>query len=236
MLCSECRSPTVRNQTRTFTLRPRIRRGWQGNEKGRRAGQRQKLKYLTIPSKFSTNLTIRCTASTDVHLSKSPSSADLEANLSSGGPSRLSPYSHAESLLQGVPQFPWAWKSGPKDTKYEESVYMGKLDCNTEDKKKQRPEHRVLQTTESGSDTRRWKYEEVEFCSLYLKENRVNRNSTRIGLTFLRQFHTVRPAGVSYPILLFPFTFCKKGCHMQSSSGEAVKLWISKVLHFPPKT
>lgn len=52
------------------------------------------------------------------------------------------------------------------DTKYEESAYMGKLDCNTEDKKKQRPEHRVLQTTESGSDTRRKKYEEVEFCSL----------------------------------------------------------------------
>lgn len=30
---------------------------------------------------------------------------------------------------------------------------MGKLDHNEEDKKKQRPEHRGLQTTESGSDT-----------------------------------------------------------------------------------
>lgn len=235
MLCSECRSPTVRNQTRTFTLHPCIRRGWQENEKGHRAGQRQKLKYLTIPSKFSTNLTVRSTASTDVHLSKSPSSADLEANLSSGGPSRLSPYSHAESLLQGVPQFPWAWKSGPMDTKYEESVYMGKLDCNTEDKKKQRPEHRVLQTTESGSDTRRKNMK--KWNSVLSKgKNGVNRNSTHIGLTFLRQFHTVIPAGVSYPILLFPFAFCKKGCHMQSSSGEAFKLWISKVLHFPPKS
>lgn len=126
---------------------PSIRRGWQGNEKGHRAGQRQKLKYLTIPSKFGTQLTIRSTASTDVHLSKSPSGADLEANLSSGGPSRLSPYGHAESLLQGVPQFPCAWESGPMDTKYE-STYIGKLDCSKQEKKKQLPGHRVLQTTE----------------------------------------------------------------------------------------
>lgn len=51
-----------------------------------------------IPSKFGTNLTVRSTASTDVYLSKSPGSADLESNLSLGALSRLSPYSHTEPL------------------------------------------------------------------------------------------------------------------------------------------
>lgn len=53
-----------------------------------------------ILSKFGTNLTMRSTASTDACLSKPPGSTDLGANLSSGGLSPLSPYSHGESLIQ----------------------------------------------------------------------------------------------------------------------------------------
>lgn len=57
-----------------------------------------------------------------------------------------------------------------------------------------------------------------------------------MGLTILRQYHRLIRAGVSCPISLFPFIFCKKGCHMQSLTGEEFKLQGSKELHFPPKS
>lgn len=55
-----------------------------------------------ILSKFGTNLTIRSTASTDVHMNKLPGRADLEAKLSSGDQLCLSLYSHT-ILTTGSP-------------------------------------------------------------------------------------------------------------------------------------
>lgn len=60
------------------------------------ASQWLKLKYIMILRMFASNLSIASTAITDIHLS----SADLEANLLSGGLSCLFSFSHAQYLLK----------------------------------------------------------------------------------------------------------------------------------------
>lgn len=89
-------------------------------------------------------------------------------------------------------------------------MYMGKLDCNEKGKKK-RPEHKTLQTTESGGDTEEKKIRSGIRFSLF-KGKQGEQNHTE--LTILRQFHKLIPAGVSCPIPLFQLTFCRKGCHI----------------------
>lgn len=102
-----------------------------------------------------------------------------------------------------------------QQTSDEESTYMGKLVHGKKDKKKWH-KSRALHTTKSHvevipPETQRRKCKEVEFCSLYLKENRVNRNSPR----GINHFEAIPYINTCWDLLSnFPllFTFCTKGC------------------------